>query len=570
MTWALIGNPNSGKTTLYNRLTKSSRPVGNLPGVTVDIAEGKTENGTVLADLPGVYALSPYTEEERVTRDFLKKKPDAVLNIVDATRLERNLWLTYQLLETGLPVVVAVNMMDEAKAQGIRLDLDVLSERLGVPAVGISAKNGDGIDRLQKTLPRAVSARGRSARERWREVEKTVSLCAEKGNDRLTEKLDAVLCHHVWGLPIFVLVLCLMFSLVFGSVGKSLSEGIRTLTEEITAPFVRTLLLSWKTAPGLVRFVDEALIRGVGGVLAFLPQTALLFFFLTWLQDCGYLARAAFLADRLLRGLGLSGRSGIPLLMGFGCTTPAVMAARTATCDAERQMTVLLTPFMSCSAKLTVYVWFSAAFFPQHPTAVVLFLYLLGVLVGMLSGMIFHKTLFRGTYVPFVLELPPYRLPRAADLFRQVREKCRGFLIKAGSVIFLMNTVLWLLENFNLALQPCAVRESILYRIADWLTPLFRPLGFGFPEAVIALLAGAAAKESVLSALLLLPGAAAKFSAPSALSFLVFVLLYTPCASALGTMKKELNDRRLFWFSVCWQLTAAFLFSWLTFVIAGG
>lgn len=646
---ALVGNPNCGKTTLFNVLTGSNQYVGNWPGVTVAKKTGRVRvGGSELTDLPGIYSLSPYSMEETVARDFLlEENPDVIINIVDGTNLERNLYLTLQLLELHKPVVVAVNMADDLRAKGWKLSCDTLSNDLGVPVIPITARRGENVERLlsvataadtgtetpvgsiyssrteealreirsvledgqrtatthwgteaipidflaakllegdagiQKRLgltsrqveqieqiavryvERAVREQGNPyadretllADERYRKIEQITAHCLKKcaGGATLSERIDRVATHRILAIPCFLAVLFGLFALTFGPVGKLLSNGVKILFTVGIRPALEGLLHSLTAPEWCHRLVLDAVLGGVSGVLVFLPQIALLFLGLTLLEDSGYMARAAFLMDRPLRKIGLSGKSFIPMLMGFGCTTPAIMAARTLENEKDRKMTMMLLPFMSCGARLPIYAMFAGVFFPEWQGLVVFSLYLLGVLVAVLVGVVLRKTLFRGEAAPFVMELPPYRAPLFQSVVQHVWEKCKGFLVKAGTVIFSMSVLVWVLQSFTprfqWALEPA---QSMLGCSAAWLAPVLEPLGFGCWQAAVALLSGLIAKESVVSSLTilyangstaLLPAALqAAFTPASAAAFLVFCLLYMPCISAFATLRREMNS----------------------------
>ncbi len=670
MRLALVGNPNCGKTTLFNALTGSNQYVGNWPGVTVEKKEGlATVDGrsVTIVDLPGIYSLSPYSMEEIVARNFIvEEQPDAIINIVDATNLERNLYLTVQLLELERPMVVALNFMDEVEKHGDKIDLKRLSQALGVPVVPITARSGENVDELLKRAHRAIhtgftlepdnlyddfthrihhqvgelihdrayaaglpahwtaikllegddrveSALGLDEETRWklsrivdeyegayalgdREtlvadsryqfIQKVVTVSVKKGQRGGTmstsDKIDSVVTHKVLALPIFLLTMLGVFALTFGPLGGFLSDGVEALIGQVLAPWVQGALEGIGARPWLVSLLCDGVIGGVGGVLVFLPQIALLFLFLSILEDSGYMARAAFIMDRLLRRFGLSGKAFIPMLMGFGCTVPAIMGARTMEQEKDRRMTMLLVPFMSCSARLPVYGLLSAAFFPRYAGVVVFSLYLLGLICAILSGIFFKKVVFRGEPAPFLLELPPYRLPTLKNCLSHVWEKVRGFLVKAGTLILCMSMVLWFLQSFGPGLQMVdSADQSFLGRFGTLIAPALAPLGFGTWQAAVALLTGLVAKEAVVSTLSLLYGfsigasgatvaaaLAGTFASPlAAYAFLVFVLLYIPCVAAMSTMYREMNSVKWTLFSAAWQIGSAYLISLLVYQI---
>ena len=664
---ALAGNPNCGKTTLFNALTGSNQYVGNWPGVTVEKKEGIAHLGDrelTVVDLPGIYSLSPYSMEEIVARDFIiGEGPDAVIDIVDATNLERNLYLTVQLLELERPLVLALNFMDEVKARGDQIDVERLSKELGVPVVPITAKTGEGLDELLQVAHRqmhlgvtyepddlyddfthdihhrmgelihdyayaanlpahwasikllegdgivakalnlpadvqnkldaiiaeyeASSALGDRetlvADSRYRYIERVVHASVVKGKGSegptLTEKIDRIVTGKYTALPLFLCAMLVMFVITFGPFGSWLQDGVSALIDLFSGWLEGTLTAAGAPAV-VISLACDGIISGVGGVLSFLPQIALLFFFLSFLEDSGYMSRAAFIMDRLLRRFGLSGKAFIPMLMGFGCSVPAIMGARTMENEKDRRMTILLIPFMSCSAKLPVYGLLSAAFFGPWAGLVVFGLYVIGMAVGILSGILFKHTLFAGEPAPFVLELPPYRFPSMENIATHVWQKVKGFLVKAGTLILAMSVVLWLLQSFDFSLHMVDdAANSMLGTLGALIAPVFAPLGFGFWQAAVALLTGFIAKEMVVSSLSMFYGfsltaagtavaaAMTGFTPLSAFSMLVFILLYVPCVAATSTMAKELGSAKWTVFSVCWQIGVAYVVSLLVHTV---
>ena len=664
---ALAGNPNCGKTTLFNALTGSNQYVGNWPGVTVEKKEGTAHLGDrsiTVVDLPGIYSLSPYSMEEIVARDFIiGEGPDAVIDIVDATNLERNLYLTVQLLELERPLVLALNFMDEVKARGDQIDVERLSKELGVPVVPITAKTGEGLDELLQVAHRqmhlgvtyepddlyddfthdihhrmgelihdyayaanlpahwasikllegdgivakalnlpadvqnkldaiiaeyeASSALGDRetlvADSRYRYIERVVHASVVKGKGSegptLTEKIDRIVTGKYTALPLFLCAMLVMFVITFGPFGSWLQDGVSALID-LFSGWLEGALTAAGAPAVVISLVCDGIISGVGGVLSFLPQIALLFFFLSFLEDSGYMSRAAFIMDRLLRRFGLSGKAFIPMLMGFGCSVPAIMGARTMENEKDRRMTILLIPFMSCSAKLPVYGLLSAAFFGPWAGLVVFGLYVIGMAVGILSGIFFKHTLFAGEPAPFVLELPPYRFPSMENIATHVWQKVKGFLVKAGTLILAMSVVLWLLQSFDFSLHMVDdAANSMLGTLGALIAPVFAPLGFGFWQAAVALLTGFIAKEMVVSSLSMFYGfsltaagtavaaAMTGFTPLSAFSMLVFILLYVPCVAATSTMAKELGSAKWTVFSVCWQIGVAYVVSLLVHTV---
>ena len=639
MTFALVGNQNCGKTTLFNALTGSNQHVGNFPGVTVDQKSGEIRGvrDAVVVDLPGIYSLRPYTGEELVTRDFIfDAKPDGILNIVDATNIERNLYLTLQLLELRIPTVVALNMMDELRGNGGSIDVRAMSEELGVPVVPIVAAKNEGVSELRdrmmdaarsRTLPARIdfcsdgpvhrcihavshiiedhaSRLGLSPRfcaikliegdrpiaerleldenelellehsvvEMENEtgldrnaaladmryafiesvVRKTVQKPHESREHRRSERIDRVLTGRYTAIPIFLAVMFLMFWLTFDVIGGRLSDLLAMGIDALTA-LVDRGLTAYGINPVVQSLIVDGVFAGVGSVLSFLPIIVTLFFFLSVLEDTGYLARVAFVMDRLLRRIGLSGRSIVPMLIGFGCTVPAVMATRTLSSDRDRRLTILLTPFMSCSAKVPIYALFCAAFFTSYKALVMVGLYILGVLLAIVAALILRKTAFHGEPVPFVMELPNYRIPSVKSVALLLWEKAKDFLQRAFTLIFLATLIIWFLQTFDTRLNVVSNNaDSLLDQLGRLIAPVFIPAGFGDWRAATALLSGFTAKEAVVGTLGVLLGSeealGTLFTPVSALSFLVFTLLYTPCVAAIGTICRELKS---VWQTVC-------------------
>ena len=638
MIFALAGNQNCGKTTLFNQLTGSNQHVGNFPGVTVDQKSGavRGQRDCTVVDLPGIYSIRPYTPEEIVTRDFIiNQKPDGIINIVDATNIERNLYLTLQLLEMRIPMVLALNMMDEVTAGGGTIDVKAMSAALGIPVIPISAVKNEGVEELirvavatarSKTLPLVydfcspgpvhrcihavvhqiedhAEAAGLPVRfaatkliEDDRDIQKrlmldqneleliehsvqemeaehgmdrnaaladmrydfietvcirTVVKCQESRERRRSEAIDRVMTSKYLALPIFFGIILSIFYLTFNVVGAALSDLLAAGIGVLTAAGDRGLTTSGLN-PVVHSLVIDGVFAGVGSVLSFLPIIVVLFFFLSILEDTGYMARVAFFMDQLLRKIGLSGRSIVPMLIGFGCSVPAIMSTRTLASERDRRMTILLTPFMSCSAKIPIYAVFTAAFFPRHAALVMISLYFGGILVGIAAAKVLGATTFRGNPVPFVMELPNYRFPSARSVWQLCWDKAKDFLTRAFTIIFVATIIVWFLQTFDTRLNLVADSSgSLLASVGAWIAPLFAPLGFGDWRVSTALITGFIAKESVISTLGILTGSGADvtaaaldtlFSPVTAASFLAFTLLYTPCIAAISAVKRELGS----------------------------
>ena len=638
MIFALAGNQNCGKTTLFNQLTGSNQHVGNFPGVTVDQKSGviRGQKDCTVVDLPGIYSIRPYTPEEIVTRDFiLNQKPDGIINIVDATNIERNLYLTLQLMEMQIPMVLALNMMDEVSSGGGTIDIHGMSKALGIPVVPISAAKNEGVDELVKIavltakkrvypavydfcspgpvhrcihavvhqiedhaqaagLPVRFAAtkliegdediqsrldldqneleliehsvqemetehgmdrNAALADMRYDFIEgvcrKTVVKCHASRERERSEAIDRIVTNKYLALPLFFGIMLSIFYLTFNVIGSFLSDLLAAGIDRLTAA-VDAGLTAYGLNPVVQSLVVDGVFAGVGSVLSFLPIIVVLFVFLAILEDTGYMARVAFVMDQLLRKIGLSGRSIVPLLVGFGCSVPAIMATRTLASERDRRMTILLTPFMSCSAKIPIYSVFAAAFFPGHAALVMLALYLTGILVGIIAAKVLGATAFRGNPVPFVMELPNYRFPSAKSVWQLCWDKAKDFLTRAFTIIFVATIIVWFLQTFDTRMNLVAdSSDSLLATVGAVLAPVFAPLGFGDWRVSTALLTGFIAKESVISTLGILTGAGTDvsvaalgslFSTVTAVSFLVFTLLYTPCVAAISAVKRELRS----------------------------
>lgn len=652
--FALVGNQNCGKSTLFNYLTGSNQHVGNFPGVTVQKKEGALlampDAGVI--DLPGIYSLSPYTSEEIVTRDLLLyNKPDAIINVIDATNIERSLYLSLQLIELNVPMVIALNMMDELTNSGGSIDIKAMEEQLTIPVVPISANTGEGVGELikraidvgsNKILPKrldfcsgpvhtAIHAIAHLIENKARrqglplrftstkliegdkefehelqlsnnerdiighfveEMEMSLKtdkeaaladmryayieeLCAHTVQkpqhteaQKRSVKIDYYLTHKYYSIPMFILIMGMVFWLTFDVIGAFLSDMLSVVIDAITAG-ADAALTDFNISPPMHSLIINGVFGGVGSVLSFIPTIVTLFFFLSMLEDSGYMARVAFVMDKLLRKIGLSGSSFVPMIIGFGCSVPAIMASRTLASERDRKMTIILTPFMSCSAKLPIYGMFIAAFFPQNGGLIMLSLYLLGILVAIISGLLLNSLVFRGKPVPFVMELPAYRLPTARNILMHMWEKAKDFLHKAFTIIFMASIVIWFLQNFDIRFYLVDAGDSIIAQIGKLIAPVFAPLGFGSWQAATSLVTGITAKEVVISTLSVLSGGnggvtLSQFFTPlTAYTFLVFCLLYPPCVAALATIRREIGSATSTFTLICYELAVAWIVAFI-------
>lgn len=576
---ALLGNPNVGKTTLYNALTGSNQYVGNWPGVTVDKKEGFFEDVKVV-DLPGIYAMDTFSNEEKVSKKFLEEGDvDVILNIVDASNLNRNLYLTTQLKKFDKPIILALNMIDICDSKGIVIDYEKLKKELNVEVIPIIAGKNIGIDKIKDRLKDGNFKKDneinkydfKSEKEAYEFIEKILNKCVTenlKNKETFTEKLDKYVLHPVLAYPIFILIMALMFQLTFSWVGQPISDLLSDLLDNSLIPFISELLSN--NSPWFRSLIVDGIVAGVGGILVLLPIILVLFICITLLEDSGYMARVAFMMDKLMRKMGLSGKAFIPMIIGFGCSVPAIMTARTLESEKDRKLTALLVPFMSCNARLPVYTVFAAVFFTNHRGLVVASLYLLGIVVAFLLGILLKNTYFKKDEEPFIIEIPEYKMPKFSSVLNVTADKALEFLKKAGTLIFAMSVVIWVLSNFNLSGMVEEVNDSILASIGNVIAPIFKPLGFGNWQSAVALLSGLLAKETVLSSMEVIFSGnlqtvlTAHFNSLTAYSFLAFILLYTPCISTVGTMKKEYGGK-LTVFSVFFQLTVAWIVSFLIF-----
>ena len=669
--FALVGNPNCGKTTLFNEITGSTQYVGNWPGVTIEKREGKAnkfKEDIRIIDLPGIYSLSPYSMEEIIARDYIvNDKPDVVINIIDATNIERNLYLTTQLIELGVNVVVALNMMDAVEAKGDKINTGILESSLKVPVIPITASKGRGVKELvEKALNVAQTAASTGLSpalnglhnesivkcigeieknivlklnktigdSRWlalkllegdEKVQETLKVPVELLNEikvyqekleknfdmdietiiadsryqftsevarkavkkkaqdshlTISDKIDKVVTNRILAIPLFLAMMFGIFSVTFGTIGSFTIDFVDVLVNETIATSVASWLEGAGAASWLQDLISGGIIGGMGSMLVFVPQIMILFFFLSILEDTGYMARAAFVMDRLLRKLGLSGKSFIPMLIGFGCSVPAIMSARTLENEKDRRLTIMLIPFMSCGARLPVYALYTAAFFSNNQTMVVFSLYLLGIVIAILSGVLLKKTILQGEVAPFVMELPPYRIPTFKGLMIHMWDRGKGFIQKAGTIIFAAAVVIWFLQYYNFAFQAVTEpAESMLGAIGSVIAPVFAPLGFGDWKSSVALLTGFIAKEAVVSTMGILHGVAeategstdlitalqTAFTPLTAYAFMAFTLLYMPCMAAFATIKREMNSWKWTMITVGYSTGVAWIVAFLIF-----
>lgn len=584
---AFLGNPNCGKTTLFNALTGSNQYVGNWSGVTVEKYEGFVKHSNLnfsIVDLPGTYSLSAVSPDEKVTADFISShSADVIVNVIAASALERSLFLTLQTLKAGVPMIAALTFMDELEKHDATLNIKALSDSLGIEIIPIYYNGENPQTALLSAIGNASLPKNlHSSLPPYKLIGQIVSRALYRGSAYTPRKysVDRMLAGGILSVPIFIMIMLMIFAVTFGPIGTYLSEATSFLICNLLASAVKNLLQIINTAPLLVSLVTDGIIPGVGSVISFLPQLALFFFFVSLLEGSGYMARTAFIADSFLEKLGLSGKSVIPMIMGFGCTVPAIMSTRTIDSEKQRRMTILLLPFMSCSAKLPVILMLSSAFFEKYAAFVVMCMYLLGIISAVTSAFIFKSTIFKRQNTPFILELPPYRTPSLKSTALQVHVRIRSFLSKVGTTLFMLSMALWFLQNFDSSLHICTSPEnSLLYVLGSSIAPIFVPLGFGAWQAAVALIAGLAAKEAILSTLAVLysfslsasPVAISAelscFTPLSALSFLVFTVLYVPCIAAVSTMNKELHSVKWTAFSVLWQIIFAYSASFAVYGI---
>ncbi|WP_447405677.1 ferrous iron transport protein B [Clostridium perfringens] len=571
-TIALLGNPNVGKTTLFNALTGSNQHVGNWPGVTVDKKEGFF-NSNKIVDLPGIYALDTFSNEEKVSKKFLESGDvDLILNIVDASNLDRNLYLTMQLKDFKKPIVLLLNMNDIAEKKGIKIDPKKLEKAFNLKVIPITASKKEGLDEVKEFLNKGNFEKYldkntysfKDEADTYKFIEDKLSDCFNRsGNSSttLTDKLDKIFLNPWLAYPLFIALMYFVFQFTFSWVGQPISDALDGFLGDTFMPYLSDLLSG--TAPWFQSLLVDGIVAGVGGIIVLLPIILALFLCIAILEDSGYMARVAFLMDKFMRKIGLSGKAFLPMITGFGCTVPAIMSARTLESEKDRKLTALLAPFMSCNARLPVYVIFAGLFFPDNASMVVASLYILGILVAFILGLVFKNTLFKKDEEPFIIELPEYKVPEVRSVLAQLWDKSKSFLKKAGTIIFAMSVVIWFLQSFNFTGMVEDITHSFLYNIGSFIAPIFAPLGFGDWQASVSLLTGLMAKETIISTMeVIYKGDLTHmlpqfFTALSSYSFMVFVLLYTPCISVVGVMKKEYGGKFtilsvIFQFLVAW------------------
>ena len=578
---ALFGNPNVGKTTVFNLLTGSNQYVGNWPGVTIDKKEGFLGKDIKIVDLPGIYAMDTFSNEEKVSKEFLETGDvDVIVNIVDASNLSRNLYLTTQLMEFNKPIVILLNMLDVAESKGIYIDSDNLSKELGVTVVPIIAKKKNGVDKISLAIKNSVNKTvnydinfGNEV-QTYKKLEDILSRCTKINSDKkisISDKIDNIILNPILAYPIFIGALLLLFKFTFDWVGGPLQEGLGTLIETYISSPINDMLVN--SSPWFRSLIVDGILGGVCGTLPFFPLIFTLFFGISLFEDSGYMSRAAFLMDNIMRKVGLSGKAFIPMVMGLGCSSPAIMATRTLESEKDRKITALISPLMTCGAKLPIYAAFVAIFFPKNAALVTTSLYLLGIVVAILVALALNRTSFKNDIEPFILELPEYKLPTLSALLKNTWNKSKGFLIRVVTVMFAMSVAIWLLSSFNFNGFTENMNDSFLAYLGKLIAPLFAPLGFGDWRASVSILTGLGAKEIVISTMEVLYGNLDKvlptvFTGVTAYGFLVFSALYTPCIAALATMRKEYGNKMMFT-SLIYQFVLAWIGAFIVRIIGG-
>ena len=578
---ALFGNPNVGKTTVFNLLTGSNQYVGNWPGVTIDKKEGFLGKDIKIVDLPGIYAMDTFSNEEKVSKEFLETGDvDVIVNIVDASNLSRNLYLTTQLMEFNKPIVILLNMLDVAESKGIYIDSDNLSKELGVTVVPIIAKKKNGVDKISLAIKNSVNKTvnydinfGNEV-QTYKKLEDILSRCTKINSDKkisISDKIDNIILNPILAYPIFIGALLLLFKFTFDWVGGPLQEGLGTLIETYISSPINDMLVN--SSPWFRSLIVDGILGGVCGTLPFFPLIFTLFFGISLFEDSGYMSRAAFLMDNIMRKVGLSGKAFIPMVMGLGCSSPAIMATRTLESEKDRKITALISPLMTCGAKLPIYAVFVAIFFPKNAALVTTSLYLLGIVVAILVALVLNRTSFKNDIEPFILELPEYKFPTLSALLKNTWNKSKGFLIRVVTVMFAMSVAIWLLSSFNFNGFTENMNDSFLAYLGKLIAPLFAPLGFGDWRASVSILTGLGAKEIVISTMEVLYGNLDKvlptvFTGVTAYGFLVFSALYTPCIAALATMRKEYGNKMMFT-SLIYQFVLAWIGAFIVRIIGG-
>ena len=582
---ALVGNPNVGKTTVFNALTGSKQYVGNWPGVTIDKKYGFMNKDIKVVDLPGIYAMDTYSNEEKISRAYLENEEvDVILNVVDGTNLERNLYLTVQLTEFKKPIVILLNMMDIAKKRGIDIDTKILEDELGVKIILISAKRKEGLDNLDKVINEVKGSKVpklqkyNSEKEACEYIDKILNNASnsKKNSKYIGEKIDKLVLNPILAYPLFLLALLIIFKFTFNWFGQPLADMLDAFVADTFTPFVEGFLVN--SSDWFKSLILDGIVSGVGGVIVFFPIVFALFIGISFLEDSGYMSRVAFLMDRIMRKIGLSGKAFIPIIMGFGCSAPAIMATRTLESEKDRKMTALIAPLVTCGARLPVYALFASIFFKSNQEFVVMGLYLLGIVVAILIGLLFKNTLFKKDEEPFILELPEYKMPSFKSIILNAWDKSKGFIIRAGTLIFAISIIVWLLTYFNMNGFTEEIDTSFLAKLGGIIAPIFKPLGFGDWQAGVSIITGLAAKEVIIGTMEIVYGdlqvvLPTMFTGVTAFSFLVFVSLYTPCFAVIGVMKKEYGSKMMYLsvfyqFALAWVV--AYLFNFIGTVITGG